>query len=253
MTVVSRGSTTATLGTDAGPLVFGSYPTYKVGDTLIVAADVCGDFGSRGNWTADPTGWTKRGECNHGTEHRTGVWTRIATGQAGSGNDAFSLSIANQSNTRGKVGNYWALSPCRYINGSFGTDATNDTTYTLPAVTGTASPTGALFGVISTITGKTVGNTSWTDSTQQVTAGSAASGSLIRTLFGDFAGTDPAAATGSITSAHQPAVVQLLFEEAYPVEPLQFVRQAVGRAASWMRRHDGIFVPERRFWAPNPS
>jgi hypothetical protein len=45
------------------------------------------------------------------------------------------------------------------------------------------------------------------------------------------------AATDSIPHYRQPRVIG----------------QAVARASSWMRRHDGLFLPERRLWVPRPS
>jgi hypothetical protein len=35
-------------------------------------------------------------------------------------------------------------------------------------------------------------------------------------------------------------------------QPIRFINQAVARASSWFKRHDGLFVPERRIWVPRP-
>lgn len=254
MAVVVRGGTVATAGTDVSPLAFGTFPSYSVGDRLVVWVDVCGDFGSTGNWSSDPTGWSPLDNSTNG-EHRTGIWSRVATSTGGGGDDAFSLPIANVTNTRGKIGHYWALSPCDIVAYDVITDTSSNTTYDVPALTGTAVD--GQIGFSATVAGnRTLTALTGTDTSINTRFPDASNASNTRLMSGwdAFSGTNPSATTGTIGNGNSTSIgSRILFTDYFRPQPLQRLLQAAARASTWFERHDGIFVPERRLWVPNPS
>lgn len=63
---------------------------------------------------------------------------------------------------------------------------------------------------------------------------------------------DPGTFTNSISDNWRAGTIAVRPAAAVETRPLELrqAMQAIQRSVSWMRRHDGLFVPERRLWTP---